>query len=139
MDRVFEDRFIRPYEWLTLEFAGKNMVPIDMYEEDNNLVVKAPVPGIKPDDLNIQMHDDVLTITGEIKEEKPMKAKEQEERKESSYYLHEQRYGRFERTVRLPYPVLADKAEAIFENGVVTLTLPKAQQTNTKRIPVKAK
>lgn len=131
MDRMLEERFVRPFDWIHIEFDGKGMFPMDMYEEDNNLMVKAPMPGIKPEELNIQVHDDMLTITGE--------AKKEEERKERNYYLREQRYGRFERKVELPYPVLIDKAEAIFENGVLRLTLPRAEKTPVKQIPVKSK
>jgi len=129
IDRLFEESFVRPRGWLTIERAGVGTVPLDIYEEGDNLIVKASVPGIKPEDLNVQVQDNLLTISGETRQE--------EERKEEHYHLREHRYGRFERSVTLPYPVVADKAEAIFENGVLKLTLPKAEEARRKQIPVK--
>jgi HSP20 family protein len=131
VDRMLGESFVQPFDWMTFDLDGKNILPLEIYEEGNNLVVKAPVPGIKPEELNIQVRSDVLTISGETKKE--------EERKERSYFMREQRYGKFERTVQLPYTVLVDNAEAFFENGVVTLTLPKAEPVPVKQIPIVAK
>lgn len=127
MDRLFDDAFTRP-----LSFNTSWSVPaIDMYQTDDEVVVKAAVPGIKPDEVQISVTGDMLTIKGEVKA--------QEEKKERTYHLREQRWGAFERSVMLPTDVVADKAKADFENGVLTITLPKAEEVRPKTITVKAK
>jgi HSP20 family protein len=127
IDRLFDEDFMRPM-WPSFEMG---QVPLDIYEEGSNVVVKASLAGVRPEELNVQVRDDVLTISGEMKEEG--------ERKEETYHLREHRYGRFERSATLPYPVLSDQAEAVFENGMLTLTLPKAAEVGGKRIEVKVK
>jgi HSP20 family protein len=94
-------------------------------------VVKMWLPGVKPEDIQVSVTNGVLTIRGEVKEEK--------EEKEKTYHLRERRYGSFSRSVSLPNDVSADKADADFENGVLTLTLPKAEEAKAKTITVKAK
>jgi len=102
-----------------------------MFQTDDNIVVKASVPGIKPDDLNISISGDVLTIRGEIKED--------EEIKNSNVHIRERRFGSFSRSIALPTHVVPDKAEADFKDGVLCLTLPKAEEVKPKTITVKAK
>ncbi|RMD64112.1 Hsp20/alpha crystallin family protein [Candidatus Parcubacteria bacterium] len=128
MDRLFDEAFTRP---LSL-FEGWGSLPlVDMYQTDNEVVVKATLPGVKPEDLQITVTGDVLTIKGEVKQE--------EEVKNATYHLRERRYGTFARSIPLPVPVVADKAHAEFENGILTLTLPKAEEVRPKTITVKAK
>ncbi len=130
---LFDESFLRAFgdDWMTLWPERGIGVPVDMYETDNEVVVKASVPGLKPEDLNITVTDDLLTIKGETKDE--------QEVERGSYHLRERRYGAFERTIRLPVPVKADKAEAVFQNGVLTLTLPKVEKARAKTIKVKSK
>lgn len=132
IDKLFDENFMRPI-WPSFgpETREASYIPLDIIEEGNNVIVKASVPGVKPEALNVQLRDDVLSISGETNEEK--------ERQEETYHLREHRYGRFERAVMLPCPVLSDKAEAVFENGMLTLTLPKAAEAESKRISVKVK
>ncbi|MER3459555.1 MAG: hypothetical protein C4309_13845 [Chloroflexota bacterium] len=127
IDRLFEESFVRPRAWLEAERVMS--VPLDIYEEGDDLIVKATVPGVRPEDLNVQIQNNILTISGETKEER--------ERKEANYHLREHRYGRFERSVTLPYAVQVDKAEATFEHGVLRLRLPKAEEVRGRRIEVK--
>ncbi|NPA92076.1 MAG: Hsp20/alpha crystallin family protein [Chloroflexi bacterium] len=130
MDRLLDEAFTRPLSLNAGE--GLALVPqIDMYQTNDEVVVKATIPGVKPEDLHITVSGDVLTIRGEIKEE--------EEVKDATYLIRERRYGTFSRSVPLPVPVVADKAKAEFENGVLTLTLPKAEEVRPKTIEVKAK
>lgn len=130
MDRLFEESFVRPWgTWLRPGEAGT--MAVDMYETDDAVVVKASLPGVKPEDLDISVTGDSLTIRGETKRE--------EEVKEENYIRRERFYGSFCRTLPLPVPVVADDAEAEFENGVLTLTLPKAEEVKPKSIKVKAK
>ena len=131
MDRLFDDAFTRPFH----NGSSLSMLPaVDMYQTDNEIVVKAAIPGVKADDVQINVTGEVLTIKGEIKE-----IKEKEEVKEKAYHLREQRWGTFERTIALPTDVIADKAKAEFENGILTITLPKAEEVRPKTISIKTK
>jgi HSP20 family protein len=102
-----------------------------MYETDDAIVVKSTIPGIGPEDLDISITGDTLTIKGETRAE--------EEVEQESYICRERRYGAFSRSLTVPAPVVAEEAEAEFENGVLTLTLPKAEEVKPKAIKVKAK
>ena len=128
MDRLFDDAFTRP-----LSLGGNNWsIPaVDMYQTDNEVVVKAALPGIKADEVQINVTGEVLTIKGETKQEN--------ETKEKAYHIREQRWGTFERSLVLPTEVVADKAKADFENGVLTITLPKAEEVKPKTISIKTK
>jgi HSP20 family protein len=130
MDRLFDDAFTRP---LRLNDGNWSMPAVDMYQTDNEVVVKAAIPGVKTDDVQINVTGEVLTIKGETKD------KEKEEVKEKAYHLREQRWGMFERTIVLPTDVTADKAKAEFENGILTITLPKAEEVRPKTISIKTK
>ena len=127
MDRLFDDAFTRP---LSIR-DGWSSPAIDMYQTDEEIVVKASLPGFKADDVQINITGDVLTIRGELKHE--------EEQKEKAWHMREQRWGSFERSVALPTNVVADRANADFENGILTITLPKAEEAKPRTISVKAK
>lgn len=130
MDRLFEESVVRPRAgWLAP--LGAESLAVDMYETDEEVVVRTAVPGVKPEDIDVSITGDVLTIKGETRaEEKVEKA---------NYIRQERRYGAFSRSLSLPSIVMADKATADFENGVLTLTLPKAEEVKPKTITVKAK
>lgn len=127
MDRLFENFYGRGWRDNDLFEAPS----VDMYQTENEIVVKASLPGMKADDIQISVVGDVLTLRGETKAE--------EEIKEVSYHIRERRSGSFARSMPLPSAVQADKARAEFENGVLTLTLPKAEELRPKTITVKAK
>jgi HSP20 family protein len=128
MDRLFDDAFTRP---LNLRDGGLSSPAIDMYQTDDEVVVKAALPGFKADEVQINVTGDVLTLRGETKHE--------EEQKDKAWHIREHRWGSFERSVALPTEVTADKAVADFENGILTITLPKAEEVKPKTITVKAK
>jgi HSP20 family protein len=130
MDRLFEESFVRPSGML-MEGEERGTLALDMYQTENEVVVKASLPGFKPEEVDISITGDTLTIKGEHKEEK--------ETKEKDYIYKERRYGTFSRMVALPVEVKSEKADAAFENGELTLTLPKAEQAKPKQIKVKAK
>lgn len=130
MDRLFDDAFTRPLS-LFGNAGGWSSLAIDMYQTDNEVVVKAALPGIKPDEVQINVIGDVLNLKGEVKQK--------EEVKDKTYHLREQRWGAFERSITLPADVVADKAKAEFEHGILTITLPKAEAAKPKVISVKAK
>ena len=128
MDRLFDDAFTRP---INLRDGGWSAPAIDMFQTDDEVVVRAALPGFKADEVQINVTGDVLTLRGEIKQ--------QEEMKERAWHIREHRWGSFERSVSLPTEVTADKAVADFENGILTITLPKAEEVKPKTITVKAK
>ncbi len=127
MDRLFDDAFTRPFG-LTDGWRGP---AIDMYQTDDEVVVKVALPGIKADEVQINVTGDLLTIKGE--------RKEKSETKDKNYHIREQHWGAFERSVMLPIAVVSDKAKAEFEDGMLTVTLPKAEEVKPKTITVKAK
>jgi HSP20 family protein len=130
MDRLFEDSYVRPARMWS-EVEGASILPVDVYQTDEDVVVKASLPGFKPDEVDISITGDTLTIKGEQKQE--------EEIKEEDYLVKERRWGTFSRTMTLPVEIQSEKAEACFENGVLKLTLPKAEEVKPKQIKVQAK
>jgi len=128
MDRLFEDSFVRPSRFWP-DQLGRGELPVDMYQTANDVVVKASLPGIKPEEVDITISGDTLTIKGEQKEE--------QEIKQEDYLCRERYYGAFHRSLLLPVQVKSDKAEAVFENGILTLTLPKAEEVKPKQIKVR--
>ncbi len=127
MDRLMdEDVFRLPRQW---ERSNEFGLALDVAEKNDAYIVKASVPGVAPEEVEVTLSDNVLTIKGEMKEDKEIK--------EETYHVRERRFGQFMRSVTLPMPVNADKIEAINENGVLTLTLPKAESTKPKKIEVK--
>lgn len=131
MDRLLEDSFIRPSRLWQEHGSGELPLELDMYQTDKDIVVKTAIPGLKPEEVDISITGDVLTIKGEHKEEKEIK--------EENYLRKERRYGTFHRSLQMPVSVKSDKAEAVFENGMLTLILPKAEEVKPKQIKVKAK
>jgi HSP20 family protein len=131
MDRLFDDAFTRPFSLSREGGSSWSSPAIDMYQTNNDVVVKAALPGIRADEVQINVTDDILTIRGETKHE--------EEKKDRSWQIREHRWGSFERSVRLPTGVVSDKAKADFDNGILTITLPKTEEVKPKTITVKAK
>jgi HSP20 family protein len=127
MDHLFDDAFTRP---LTLR-DGWSAPAIDMYQTDDEVVVKASLPGVKTDEVQINITGEILTLKGETKQV--------QENKDQAWHMREQRWGTFERSIALPTEVIADQAKAEFENGILTITLPKAEEVKPKIINIKAK
>lgn len=130
MDRLFEESFVRPRRGLAPS-EGVATLALDLFETDDDVTVRASIPGVKPEDIDISITGDVLTIKGETSEEKEEEA--------GNYHMRERRYGAFQRSLSLPTLVKADKAQAAFENGVLTLTLPKIEEAKPKTIQIKTK
>ena len=129
MDRLLGESFVRPLSlWPQLELAD---VPIDMYQTDKDVVVKATLPGVDAEDVEISIAGDILTIKGEHSEE--------EEVNEGDYIHRERRIGTFTRSVHLPVSVDSNKADAVFDKGVLTVTLPKKEESKPKKIKAKHK
>jgi len=129
MDRLFEDSFVRPPSfWPELK---RDEPQIDMYKTDKDVVVKAALPGVKPEEVDITIDGDTLTIKGEHKQE--------EEIKKENYFYKEHRYGTFNRSVILPAGLNTDKAKASFSNGILALTIPMSEETKPKQIKIEVK
>ena len=123
MDRLLEDAFVMPRQ------GGEGSGPaMDVYEEDDALVVEAHVSGFKPDELDINVEQGVLTISGQTKTE--------QERKERNYLVREQRTGRFSRSLRLPATYDHDACTARFEDGVLRLVFPTSEAAKPRRIEI---
>ena len=124
MNSLFQDSFVHPGG----ARVGASSLPLDVSETADEFVVRASMPGVKPEEVQITFHGDTLTIRGETRAE--------EEKKGQTWYVRERKVGAFQRSVTLNAPVNADAANARFDNGVLTLTLPKAEQAKPKQIKV---
>ncbi len=127
MDRLFDDAFTRPVSLRDL--AALPLV--DLSQDDDEITVKAVLPGLKPEDVQISITADVLTIKGEFKDEG--------EDKNRNYLIRERRFGSFERMIQLPTEVQTEKAHADFADGILTIRLPKAEAVKPKSISIKVK
>ena len=123
VDRMF-DRTLEP-GWSDQVTWG---LALDVAETKDDFVVKASIPGINPDDLEITFTDNVLTIKGETQEDKDIQ--------EEQYQVRERRYGSFTRSISLPNTIKADAIAANYESGVLTLKLPKVEEVKPKRIAI---
>jgi HSP20 family protein len=108
--------------------AGTFVPPVDVYEDEQNLILKLEIPGVNEEDLNVSLENDTLTIQGERKFEK--------EEKEENFHRIERRYGMFTRTFKLPTTVDAEKVDANYEKGILKVTLAKRAEAKPKQIKV---
>lgn len=126
MDRMFDSDLDSP-----AVFQQNNWgLALDVSEDENEFVVKASLPGLNPEDLDITYSNNVLTIQGEVEEEK--------ETEQHRYHLRERRWGTFTRSIQLPAGVKSDQIDAQYEAGVLTLRLPKVEEVKPKRIAIKS-
>jgi HSP20 family protein len=125
MDRLLEDAFVMPRGGDGQSWGGP---ALNVYEEGDQLTVEAQLPGLKSDDLDINVEQGVLTISGQTAT--------QEERKERNYLVREHRTGRFSRSLRLPATYNSDGCTANFEHGVLRLTFPKSEAAKPRRIQI---
>lgn len=130
MDRLLQDSFVRPSGGATARGNQSMNLPLDVHESEDAYTVRASLPGVKPDDVQIQITGDTVTIRGQTQEHR-------EEKRGEQVILRERRSGVFMRSFTLPALVDADKAEANIENGELTLTLPKTQEARPRRIEVR--
>ncbi len=127
MDRLFDEAFTRPFG----PSGGLEMPSIDMYQTDHEVVVKAALPGLDPEDIDISVTADVLTLKGNYKQEDNIE--------DAQYHIREHRHGEFERSIMLPASVQSDKANAEFDKGILTIRLPKMESTKAKSVNIKVK
>lgn len=102
--------------------------PVDIVEKEKEVLVTASVPGLRPEEINVEVEGNMLSISGETQQEK--------EDKETNYYRREIVHGRFYRQVQLPVEVEGDKANARFENGMLMVSIPKSEQTRRHKIKI---
>jgi HSP20 family protein len=126
MNALLRESFIRPSS--VPGQSGAGLLPLDVSENENEFVVKASLPGVKPEDVQITVHGDTLTIQGESRAE--------EEQKGRRWHLRERRSGQFQRSLSLATPVDSERAQATFEHGVLTLTLPTSEQATPRQIGI---
>jgi HSP20 family protein len=126
-DRMFEG-FLRPLRWVE-EAAGDLIPALDVTERDDEYVIKADLPGVKKEDIAITMENGVLTISAETKDEK-------EEKEGERVIRQERRYGKYVRSLRLGTEIDEKKVKAAYKDGVLELTLPKAEAVKPKKISV---
>lgn len=123
MDRLLEDAVVMPRQG-----AAGGSPSVDVYEEEDNLVVEAQLPGLTADTIDVSVENGILSISGQ--------AEAEEERKERHYLLREKRSGRFSRSLQLPPIYAADPSEATFEHGVLRLVFPKSEAAKPRRIQI---
>jgi len=130
MNRLFDDFWLSPFREMN-PWMGGYLPAVNVKENDGQVIAEAELPGMSEDDINVTVNRDTLRISGE--------KKQKEETKEENYYCMESSYGSFDRLVDLPTEVDEEKAEAEFNKGVLTVKMPKSQEskTKTKKIPVK--
>jgi len=126
MDRFFDDSYWHHANWRM--FDGTLSAKVDIHQDDDNLYVTASLPGVRPEDVEVTLSGQTLTITGELKSD------EQVEREQ--YLYRERRTGAFNRTLDIPVAINGDAASATFENGLLRLTLPKAETDKPRQIKV---
>ena len=129
MDRLFNDWFGDFGNWGESGTRYALQLPLDVSETDEAYIVRASLAGIKPEDLDISVQNSTLTIRGEMKQE--------EERGGERWHLQERRFGQFQRSITLPNNVDSNQVGAQFENGVLTLTLPKSEEAKPRKISVR--
>ncbi|MGA9531412.1 MAG: Hsp20/alpha crystallin family protein [Anaerolineales bacterium] len=129
LDRVMDEGISGP---MTDGNYFEGLAPIDVYQTDDDVVIEAAMPGVKPEDIDVSVTGDTLTLRGEVREEKEAKG-------ERDYHVRERRYRRFARSLTLPSTVDSENAEATMNNGILTLRIPKAEAARPKQIEVKAK
>ena len=127
MDRMWRHMFRPHYTWPRL-WGVDGHPAVDIYQDADHVVVRAALPGIKPEDMEVTITEDALTIKGERKDEKEVK--------EENYLHREHRYGAFRRAVALPLGLDAAKAKASYENGILTVTVPKTEGSRPKSLKI---
>ncbi len=130
LNRLFNDTFSRFFDEGDGSSVRTFAPPVDVYETDQNVVLKVELPGIKPDEVEVRVEDHTLFLKGERKFEKEVK--------EENYHHIERSYGNFVRTFPLPNSVNAEEAKAEYKDGVLTLTMPKREEAKPKTIKILA-
>jgi HSP20 family protein len=146
MNHLYENAVLQPSWWDGGQHRGsEGFAPaMDVRETQDDYLVEVNLPGVKPEDVDVEFHQGVLTIKGEMKSEEPagrqagQQGGQQSGGQRHNYSVRERRWGRFFRSVTLPTNIDANKVQANFEHGVLTLTIPKAEETKARKIQVQS-
>lgn len=139
MNRMIDETFWDPFDMparaggrpAVSDLTQRALYPkVDIEEDDQNITVKANVPGVDPNNVDVNVEEDTLTLSGKIEREEDKSDEEQQ------YYHYEREYGEFRRDIPLPSNVSPDDAKATFKSGVLTVTLPKSSQDTRKKIEI---
>ncbi|HLW00430.1 MAG TPA: Hsp20/alpha crystallin family protein [Ktedonobacterales bacterium] len=142
MNRLMEESFLMPSRaWGTVgtetgqvtTHGGRQQIgapAVDIQDQDDAFTMRVTLPGVRPDDVNLEIRGNQVVINGQVREE--------QEREHGNYLLRERRVGQFYRTFTLPSEVNADQAEATYANGILTLRLPKSEARRARQIPIRA-
>jgi HSP20 family protein len=138
MDHLLSESFVgSPFRsiWSSGVANGNVRIalPLDVYADEDEVVVIAAIPGLRPEDIDITVNQNVVTLSGTLHN-----AAASDEAKQATWYLHELPHGTFQRTVTLPVEIDAGQADATFEHGILRLSLPKAEQARPKQIRVRS-
>jgi HSP20 family protein len=128
MNRLFDNFFTGWPEPRRGLLEGEWAPSVDVAETDTEITVTAELPGVKQEEVDVTITDDILTLKGEKKEEKEVK--------EKNYHRIERTYGSFQRSINLPTGVQADKAKAAYKDGILTITVPKVEEAKPKQIKI---
>lgn len=133
MDRMLEESFVQPLRGAieSVDAPGRGTFPVDLVDGGDHFLLRAALPGVQPDHVHVQVQGETVTIKGDVQAH--------DEREQARWLVRELRNGEMQRHVRLPAAVAADRAEAQFEHGLLTLTLPKVKATGPRRIRVSAR
>lgn len=131
-DRLMEDGFLQPFDWRWPDITGfrrfeEHIPRVDVIDREEEVLVRAEIPGIHKDDIELTLSDDLLTIKGETREEKEEKGE---------FFRSEIHRGSFTRTVRLPKEVMGEKAKARFEDGLLEVTIPKSEKAVSHTVKI---
>ena len=124
-----EESWATPAYTQTDNESAEGQLTIDVYQTENDIVIKSTIAGVKPEDLDVSINNDMVTVKGERKNEEIVE--------NGNYYYQECYWGSFSRSVLLPVDVIPEKADASLKNGILTIRLPKADTTKTKKIQVR--
>ena len=127
MDKSQKELTVPDKDWME-EYEGQ--LAVDVYQDNDNVVLKAPIAGVRPEDLEISITDEVINIKGE--------RKESSEIQKDNYFCQECYWGSFSRSYLMPVAVDAEKAEASLKNGILTIKIPKQEKTKTRLLKVKS-
>lgn len=123
IDRLFEDSFVGRWDG-----DGLGWPQIDVRQTDDDVVLTASLPGVKPDDVQVTITGQTINLRGSMKQEQDVD--------ESQYLYQERRYGSFNRSIQLPVRVQGDQAKASFDDGILTITIPKAEEMKPRQIQI---
>lgn len=131
MDRLFDEFFAGRLPRWNKQEAGVVIPGVELFDQQNELVLRAELPGVVKEDIDLTITKDAITLKGELKRDEAVKAED--------YYIAERLYGTFSRTVQLPFEIEEDKVEATFKKGILEVVMPKKEDAKAKEVRIEVK